>query len=395
MNKNDYMIGAKVLLLILVVCNSIPALGLEPNEIMVVANRRMDGSVELAHYYMDRRLVPKTNFLSLSLTLSEIMTREEYDNVLKKKVLERLEKLGQKDRIEAIVLFYGVPLKVEPPSPTLDDLQSIKELNKNKEGKEDERASELGRLRKTNMRAAVDSELSLVLAGQYELDGWVKNPYFLGFQHTDGLLQKNQVILVSRLDGPDIDTVYRIINDSLEAERKGLQGTAYFDARWPMSKEKQLSGYRLYDQSLHKAAAKVKKRMPVVVDEQNELFPVKSCPGAALYCGWYSLAKYVDSFIWEKGAIAYHIASAECDSLRNKKRSLWCLKMLEKGVAATIGPVYEPYVQGFPVPEIFFGLIVEGYMSLGESYLVSLPFLSWQTILIGDPLYQPFSPEAR
>lgn len=145
MYKNTYIIVAKVLLSLLVVCNSIPALGLEPNEIMVVANQRMEGSVELAHYYLDRRLIPKTNFLSLSLTLSEVMTREEYDNILKKKVLERLEKLGQKDRIEAIVLFYGVPLKVEPPSPTLDDLQSIKELKKIRKAKKmNEPASSTG-----------------------------------------------------------------------------------------------------------------------------------------------------------------------------------------------------------------------------------------------------------
>lgn len=56
--------------------------------------------------------------------------------------------------------------------------------------------------------------------------------------------------------------------------------------------------------------------------------------------------------------------------------------MLEKGVAATVGPVYEPYVQGFPLPELFFSRLAEGYMSLGESYLVSLPYLSWQIILI-------------
>ena len=61
-------------------------------------------------------------------------------------------------------------------------------------------------------------------------------------------------------------------------------------------------------------------------------------------------------------------------------------------MVATIGPVYEPYVQGFPLPDIFFGLLVEGYMSLGECYLVSLPYLSWQMVLIGDPLYQPFKP---
>ncbi len=40
---------------------------------------------------------------------------------------------------------------------------------------------------------------------------------------------------VSRLDGPDSETVQRIINDSLEAERKGLKGTALLDWRYTLA----------------------------------------------------------------------------------------------------------------------------------------------------------------
>ncbi len=369
----------------------IAAFGLEPEEILVVANRRMEGSEEIAHYYMDRRRIPKYNFLSLSLSVNETMSRDEYNHVLKKNVLDALKKLRSKCRIEAIVLIYGVPLKVAPPPPDISALEHIRQLNNSEILSKKQQSQEINRLRKINMQAAVDSELALVRAGHYELDGWVQNPYFLGFQGLDHLLKKDQVLLVCRLDGPDTATVYRIINDSLAAEKTGLQGKAYFDARWPMNEENGLSGYKRYDQSIHRAAAAVKKRMPVIVDEQEALFPEKSCPQAALYCGWYSLGKYVDSFTWQKGAIGYHIASAECDSLRDRSRPLWCREMLEHGVAATIGPVHEPYVQGFPLPEVFFSKLAEGYLSLGESYLVSLPYLSWQTVLIGDPLYQPFS----
>ena len=76
MNKNVCFRGVKVLLTIFCVCYAIPGLCLEPEEILVVANRRMKGSVDLAHYYMDRRLIPKANFLSLALTLNEIMSRK-------------------------------------------------------------------------------------------------------------------------------------------------------------------------------------------------------------------------------------------------------------------------------------------------------------------------------
>jgi uncharacterized protein (TIGR03790 family) len=64
--------------------------------------------------------------------------------------------------------------------------------------------------------------------------------------------------------------------------------------------------------------------------------------------------------------------------------------MIEEGVCATVGPVAEPYVQAFPMPEVFFGFLSEGILSLAECYMVSLPFLSWKMVLIGDPLYHPF-----
>jgi uncharacterized protein (TIGR03790 family) len=412
-NENFELVGLfmlrciKLFVLCLLCSGSSLCYALDPDEVLVVANTEMAGSVDLAKYYMKKREIPVSHLLSLSLSLDETMTRQEYDDVLVKAVLQSLEKLKPTSRIAAIVLIYGVPLKVAPPLPGRDTLDRIREQREKREAlatTSEEHVPEVTRLRKdlgesirtllnTNQRAAVDSELSLVKAGQYNLDGWIKNPYYLGFQGQDFIATKNQVLLVCRLDGPDEKTVYRLIDDSLWAEENGLQGRAYFDARWPKPLESEvLDGYRLYDNFLHEAAKIARQKMEVVLDETGGLFPEAACPDAALYCGWYSLSKYIDSFEWQRGAVGYHIASNECSTLRKKESSVWCLKMLEKGVAATIGPVYEPYVQGFPVPHVFFYQLLEGYMSLGESYLVSLPYLSWQMVLIGDPLYQPFEP---
>ena len=244
-------------------------------------------------------------------------------------------------------------------------------------------------------RAAADSELSLVLAGDYPLEGWLPNPYYLGFRQQQTLLKRDAVLMVSRLDGPDPDTVRRLIDDALLVEKEGLKGRAYFDARWPKPAEKNLDGYALYDASLHAAAEQIRAggRMEVRLDARGELFQAGDCPDAALYCGWYSLGRYVDAFTWARGAIGYHIASSECATLKQKDSQVWCKRMLEDGAAATIGPVYEPYVQAFPPPDLFFSTLLDGYLSLAESYLVSLPYLSWQMVLIGDPLYQPFKPQ--
>ena len=125
-------------------------------------------------------------------------------------------------------------------------------------------------------------------------------------------------------------------------------------------------------------------------EETDELFQPRRGLEATLYCGWYSLGKYVDAFNWQPGSIGYHIASSECATLKKKDSRVWCKMMLEKGIAATLGPVNEPYIQAFPLPEVFFSILLEGSHTLVETYYLSLPYLSWKMVLIGDPLYKPF-----
>jgi uncharacterized protein (TIGR03790 family) len=270
-----------------------------------------------------------------------------------------------------------------------------KERRKRLESELKEIRKRIETLTKTVYRSAFESELALVRVEQYKLAGWIPNPIFIGFKNKKLGIPADKVLMVSRLDGPNEEIVRRIVDDSIEVEKSGLKGIAYFDARWPRSndeKAKKNSGASFYDLSLHLAADRVKEsgRMPVVVNDKQELFRRGECPDAALYCGWYSLARYVDAFSWKPGAVGYHIASQECQTLKNKNSQVWCKMLLEKGAAATVGPVSEPYLQAFPVPEVFFGLLVGGRVTLAECYALSIPFLSWQMVLIGDPLYRPF-----
>ena len=59
-------------------------------------------------------------------------------------------------------------------------------------------------------------------------------------------------------------------------------------------------------------------------------------------------------------------------------------------MAATLGPVAEPYLLSFPLPDRFFPLLLSGQLPLLEVYFRTLPQVSWMQILIGDPLYTPF-----
>ena len=387
------------------------ALALDPREVLVVANKKASESVGLARYYMQQRHVPEGNLLQIWVTDREKCSREEYEKRIAPPVRRFLTEEQAGQHIRCILLVYGVPMKMAgpPASDAEKELmrrlesrrkQLAEQVKRTEKGQRPNIDKELQRTKKRirglkfqrNRSSSVDSELALVMAEAYSLSMWQPNPYFVGFQDKDLPIPKKDVLMVSRLDGPDSDTVKRVIDDSLAAEKRGLSGTAYFDARWPAPKDrKKSSGYGFYDQSLHLAAGKAREseKVEVVVESTGRLFQPGECPRAALYCGWYKLAHYVDAFDWQPGAVGYHMASQECQSL--ERGDYWCKRMLEDGVAATLGPVGEPYIQSFPVPEIFFGALLDGGYSLAESFLLSNPYWSWKMVLVGDPLYKPFA----
>lgn len=400
------------ILLIFVFSTSI-AFALLPEEVLLIVNRNESAGLELATYYQKQRQIPVENILTVSLPNKEDCSRESYQQQLVAPLRKYLASHSTK-KIRCLLLFYGIPLRVAAPELSSSDWKKVENLkfsrkNMNWKLQHGELSSveksqyqeeikqldsQLKKLRRAGERAAVDSELALVLNRSYPLDRWLPNPYFVGYARQKRQLpfNKDQVLFVSRLDGPTPAIVRRVIDDSLYAEQHGLKGEVWFDARWPLPKKKNLQGYALYDASIHKAAAVTEKisSLPVHLDEQQRLFQPGEATNTALYCGWYSLAKYIDAFEWQRGAVGYHIASSECTTLKKKGSQVWCKRMLEEGVAATIGPVSEPYVQGFPLPEVFFSYILDGYYTLAESYFLSLPYLSWQMVLIGDPLYRPF-----
>jgi uncharacterized protein (TIGR03790 family) len=342
---------------------------LEPQQVLVVANINVPKGVTLGRYYMEKRGIPENNIVKLFLPEKEHCDRKTYEariaTVLRKKLAEKAY-----ENVKCLVFMYGVPLVI---------MES-----------EEAAGSPSGPKRNA---ASIDSEATLLKIEDHRIDAWIANPLFLvNIKNKTAVPHpKEDILFVSRLDGPDPETVQRIIDDSLYAEEKGLYGKAYFDARSPKP-EKVEGAYSFYDSSIHIAADRIRKEalLPVVLNESDALFQPGEAPDAALYCGWYSLAKYIDAFTWKKGSVGFHIASSECSTLKNPSSKVWCLQMLKKGVAATLGPVGEPYVNAFPIPHMFFGILTSGRYPLVEAYFASLPHLSWQMLLVGDPLYKPF-----
>jgi len=410
-------------LLILVCCGG--GLALEPDEILVIANSDVAASMQIAQYYCAKRGVPVDNLLVLHLgvSLSDTITREDYEKKLVEPIRKKLagfESAGQigpqtqkrafGKPIRCLLTTYGVPIKVGRRRPLMgheDKLRGLQKLaeeerskieqlgqsggvNTYRETKDSKQKlaklqSEIDRIVGKETDACVDSELSMLLFDDYELYRWQPNKL------KDNLLGlRFNTLMVSRLDGPGFEIAKGLVNKAIAAEKIGLRGIAYIDSRGIAKDNKPYSvGY--FDQSLRDLAVFTRFRTEMTVkQEQTEaLFAPGTCPHTAIYCGWYSLEKYVDAFDFVDGAIGYHISSLEAVDIRDPNSSQWCPAMLKDGITATVGAVAEPYLHSFPEPRAFFLELFNG-RCLVEAYYHTKPFNSWQLVLIGDPLYRPF-----
>ena len=245
--------------------------------------------------------------------------------------------------------------------------------------------TDIDRSKGAETSASVDSELSMLMFDDYELYRWRNNEL-----KSRVLWIGTKTLMVSRLDGPDSKIVMRLIDKALAGEKNGLKGNACFDWRWGENPDIR-SEYGRYDRSIQQAAELTGRRtsLNVITEKTSALFAPGDCPDTALYCGWYSLRKYVDAFDFVDGAVGFHIASFEAVNLGDRASSQWCPAMLVDGITATLGSVAEPYLSAFPRPNEFFAELIRG-RCLVEAYYRTKPYNSWQMLLIGDPLYTPF-----
>lgn len=389
---------------------------LQPNQILIIANSEVPASVRIARHYCQKRNVPLEHILAFPLgnSLDDTISREDYKNKLATPIRGKLYSPEFTGKIRCLLTTYGVPFKVGPRGVLKDREQRLNQLTKQLEQEKkkitlleqstspdnqkklaaQKKKSEtiITRLQSAidyitgkETNASVDSELSMVLFGEYELYRWQPNKLKYKMPYWDF-----KSLMVSRLDGPDEKIARDLVDRALIGEKNGLSGSVYIDSGYSNLKgNKNL--YTEYDQSLLNLAAmmKTKTKMPVVEERTVELFTQDQCPRTAVYCGWYSVKKYVDAFSFVNGAIGFHIASFEAVDLRNPNSTQWCPAMLKDGITATLGSVTEPYLHSFPKPDAFFSELLEG-SCLVEAYYRTKPFNSWQLLIIGDPLYRPF-----
>jgi uncharacterized protein (TIGR03790 family) len=335
--------------------------------VLLVVNKNDAISRQVGEYYRPRRSIPVANVCTISATTDEEINWKTYEDQVERPIAECLMKGNLTDKVLYIVTTSGVPLKIDGPGT--------------------------GPLTE---RASVDSELTLLwgkLKGQvFKRPGSLANPLY-GHRDAHFAHPAFPIYLVTRLAAYDFNDIKAMIDRSLVARNRGK---FVID----LQSEKNDAGNNWL-----RTAAMLLPGSRVFMDETTN--PVYNQKDVIGYASWGSndVARHERwlHFEWLPGAIAAEFVSTSARTFKRPpdtwKYTSWEDKehyfagspqglmadLIHEGVTGASGNTYEPYLTACVRPDYLLPAYYLG-RNLAESYYIGMPFLSWQGVVVGDPL---------
>jgi uncharacterized protein (TIGR03790 family) len=345
-----------------------------PRNVLIVVNDTSALSREIGEYYARRRVVPAANICRIQTSPVEEITRLVYNMEIAAPVTHCLQSGGSSgsssgsmvESILYIVTTAGVPLKIHGSDGLGGDA------------------------------ASVDSELTLlyydITRGPHPVAASLPNPFF-GEKTAKFTHPQFPMYMVTRLAAYDFDGVKAIIERSLKASNRGK---FVIDMA---------GGGNAMGENWLKEAASLLPKDRVVLDESTTVLTKQT--DVIGYASWGSNDKARHErflgFQWLPGAIVTEYVSTNGRTF-NKPPDEWNISdwnspekwfegapqtltadYLLEGATGASGHVYEPYLTMTPHPELLLPAYYSG-RNLAESYYMAIPRLSWQNIVVGDPL---------
>lgn len=343
--------------------------------VAVVVNDESPVSQRVAEYYVQKRGIPAANVLHVRTTTAEVIERAAFVTTLEQPIGAAISRQGLQDRILYLVLTKGVPLRIAGTSGA------------------------------NGTGASVDSELALLyrrMTGQVAgTRGRIDNPYHSSagdvqpFSH-----RQHDIYLVTRLDAFTEKDVIALIDRGVAPSSTGQ---VVLDQRDPLLNQ-------IGEAWLAEAAVRLKAgghASRVHLDATRE--PVRDVTPVLGYYSWGSMdpqhrVRRVD-LGFAPGALAASFVNSDARTFQPPPEG-WrpttaaamahggtahslIGDLIAEGVTGVAGHVAEPYTQSAVRPDVLFPAYFAG-ANLAEAFYRALPHLSWQTVVIGDPLCSPF-----
>jgi len=353
--------------------------------VAVVINDNSSSSQRIGEYYARKHALPSANVIRIKTSTDEMLDRLTYLTSIETPIAAALAKQNLQDRILYLVLTKGIPLRVSGTNGA------------------------------QGSTASVDSELTLLyrrMTGQNApIPGRIDNPYFLGTRSIDQARlfshREQDIYLVARIDAFTVEEALALIDKATAATS---------DGRVVLDERDALIDH-VADDWLSDAAARLSARGAgdrVVLEKTVK--PVSDVQQVIGYYSWGSndpqnrRRKVQMGFV--PGALAATYVSSDARTF-HEPPSTWAPSdnwkdrsslfegspqsligdLIREGATGVAGHVTEPFLQSTIRPNILFPAYFAGF-NLVESFYLAMPHLSWQTVVIGDPLCAPFPRKA-
>jgi uncharacterized protein (TIGR03790 family) len=373
-------LGLATILVVMVVGSPTLSVAQTAANVAVVINENSAVSQQVGEYYTRQRAIPASNVIRVRTSQEETIDRIPYQSTIEGPIAIAIARQRLQDRILYIVLTKGVPLRINGTGGVNGTV------------------------------ASVDSELTLLyrrMTGQQiPPAGRVNNPYYLGakevreagrFTH-----REQDIYLVSRLDAFTVEEALALVD---KAKGAGSEGKFVLDQRaalvnrtgedWLEVAAKRLEAQGMGDRVMLDTSPQGARNVPNVLgyyswgsnDPRNRVrtFGMGFVPGSLA-------ATFVSSDARTfKQPPADWVPSDSADQAKwfgGTPQSL-IGDLIHEGATGVAGHVAEPYLQSTVRPEILFPAYIAGF-NLIEAFYLATPHLSWQTVVVGDPLCAPF-----
>lgn len=362
-----------------------PGFSQTADNVLLVVNQASSDSVRVAEHYARVRGVPQSQVLRLKIdAAADEVDRQVFERDIQGPIAAWLQRNSAQDRILYLVLTKGIPVRVAGP---------------------------IGR---NGTVASVDSELTLLyrrLTGEAPaLAGPVPNPYYLGDapieQAKTFSRQAFDLYLVTRLDGYTADDVLKLIDRGAAPVRDGrilldrssTPDTAGGNA-WLKAAADWMTAHGFGDRVVLETTGRA-------------LAPRQTVLG---YYSWGSndpaITVRTFGLGFVPGAVAAMYVSSDARTFKEPPAG-WTIgpwtdrskfyagspqslagDLIREGVTGVAGHVAEPFLDATIRPNILFPAYLSGF-NLAEAFYLAMPYVSWQTVVVGDPLCAPFPRKA-
>ena len=349
------------------------------SEVLVVYNAsyitdsNIDGtqdSQEVAEYYQSKRSIPVLNVMSITAPTTEVVSRTDYNTHIKAEIETYLTNNSLVDSIKYIVLVKGVPLKIA--------------------GSDGLSFGVYGEADYSSVDAAV-----CLLYQSYDIVWRVDNPYFnvdpnyykaYRFKTNHFIIGSTTLkYLVTRLDGYTVLDIKGMIDRAFTTDTSG-EGYWVLDGHLKFYDSMSEANTIMTNYGFNITPSPYTDTTDYITSTAGDIMGYTGHGIHASMINGY-VSSTLSDFSYVNGAViqTYESYSGYGFVSPNQSSHGQVAEFIAEGASGGIGMVYEPWSATFGDEDIWMPAYALGYTWADAAYM-SLPFLDFVVVVIGDPL---------